>query len=86
MNHPKQESKANIDHTKFSYQGLFTSNVHCKLLNMKTYLYVQQRLFLCLVNSKVYALARYLRNSKEKYDSINNVTKTFMAFLHNNMC
>ena len=36
----------------------------------------------CLINTIVYALAKYLRNWVEKYDYINNLTKTFLAFLH----
>ena len=35
----------------------------------------------CLINTIVYAFAWYLRNWVEKYDYINNLTKTFLHFV-----
>ena len=40
----------------------------------------------CLIITKVYALAWYLRKGREKYDYIRNLTKTFLAVLHSDLC
>ena len=40
----------------------------------------------CLINTIAYALAKYLRNWREKYDYIHNLTETFLAVLHSDLC